>query len=157
MTQLTHWKQYQEDNAIGAWIFESKKDIVVTIKEVKYEDFVGSDGKKGKKRICHLKEYEKPMVLNSTNSATIEKIYETPFVEDWEGKKIQLYKTTIRAFGENKDAIRIRKWNPETCSECQKKIEAFQNMTAEQLAVYTTTKYNHPLCSECAQKMAGNK
>ncbi len=152
---LTHWKQYQDDNTLGAWIFEQDKDIIATIKDVKYEDFVGADKKKGKKRICYFKEFEKPMVLNSTNSATISAIYNTPYMEQWVGKKIQLYKDKIRAFGEDRECIRIRKWDPTICSECKKPIKSFGNMSADQVSIYTTAKYKFCLCSDCATELGG--
>lgn len=152
METKTHWKVYQDNNTVGAWMFEDQ-DKVLTIKNITYEDFTASDGKKSKKRICHFEEIDKPLVVNSTNAATISTIYHTPYMEKWVGKKIQLYKDTIRAFGENKDCVRIRKWNPCICAECKKEIESYNNMTAEQLAVYTSSKYKKPLCSGCATKM----
>lgn len=151
--EKTHWKLYQDDNTLGAWIFKNEQDIILTIKQVTYEDFASADGKKTKKRILHFKELDKPMVLNAVNSASIENVYETPYIEDWVNKKIQLYKTSVRAFGEDKPCVRIRKWNPSICAECGNPIEAFDKLTAEQLAIYTTSKYKHPLCSACASKM----
>lgn len=155
MEKKTHWKVYQDNNTIGAWMFENQ-DKILTIKSVTYDDFAGSDGKKSKKRICHFKEIDKPLVLNSTNSATISSIYHTPYMEDWVGKKIQLYKDSIRAFCEDKECVRIRKWDPSICAECKKEIQPFNNMSAEDLAVYTTSKYKFPLCSKCATEMSGN-
>lgn len=151
--EKTHWRFYQEDNTLGAWIFKNGQDIILTIKEVTYEDFAGTDGKKNKKRILHFKETDKPMVLNTVNSMTIENIYQSPYMEDWANKKVQLYKSSVRAFGEDKECIRIRKWIPCICGECNGKIEAFDKLSAEQLAVYTTSKYKKPLCASCASKM----
>ena len=33
----------------------------------------------------------KPMIVNSTNAKTIEKLYKTPYIEEWKGRKIQLF------------------------------------------------------------------
>lgn len=153
----THWKQYQDDNTLGAWIFEPNKDIIVTIKKIEYEDFTGTDGKKKKGRICYFEEYDKPLVLNATNSATISLIYSTPYMEEWIGKQVQLYKTTIRAFGEDKECVRIRKLVPCECAECKKQIQGFQKMNEKQMSLYTQKNYGKPLCAECAQKKAGSK
>lgn len=151
--EKTHWKQYQDTNYLGAYILEPNKDAIVTIKKVVKGEIVGENGEKSNGSLLYFEEYEKPLVLNSTNAQTITKIYDTPYVEDWVGKKIQLYQSQIRAFGADWDVLRIRKWNPAICSECKNAIEAYQSMSAAQLAIYTYSKYKHPLCSNCATKM----
>ena len=45
-------------------------------------------------------ENEKPMILNRTNCKTIAKLHGSPEVEDWVGKKIQIYATTTKVAGE---------------------------------------------------------
>ncbi|MGN1200887.1 MAG: hypothetical protein ACI4R8_01295 [Candidatus Caccovivens sp.] len=157
MAQLTHWKSFKDNNYLGAYNLEPGKDMVVTIKKVDKGEIIGENGEKDKGSLIWFNEYEKPMILNTTNATAIATIYDTPYVEEWVGKKIQLYQTSIRAFGSDWDVLRVRKWNPSVCTDCKKQLEAFQNMTAEQLAVYTTAKYKHPLCAECAQKKAGSK
>lgn len=153
MEQQTHWKKLKNNDYLGAYILEPNKDMIVTIKDVKKGEIVGEDGKKSEGTLLYFKEQSKPMILNTTNAKAISTIYDTPYVENWIGKQVQLYSMKIRAFGENLEALRIRKWIPCICSECKGKIEAFNNLTAEQLAVYTTSKYKHPLCSNCASKM----
>ena len=48
------------------------------------------------------------MILNATNCKVIEKIYGTPFIEDWKGKTITVFVQRIRAFGSDVDALRIK-------------------------------------------------
>ena len=146
----THWKCLKNNNYIGAYILEPGKDLIVTIKDIVKGEIVGEDGKKGEGTLVYFKELDKPMILNSTNAKAITCIYGTPYVEEWIGKQIQLYSMKIRAFGEDLDALRIRKWQPCICTVCNKEIKAFNNLSPEQLAIYTTSKYKKPLCSDCA-------
>ena len=53
------------------------------------------------------------MILNKINSKTIEKVYDTPYIEDWIGKKVQIgIEHNVKAFGDVVDALRIRKLIP---------------------------------------------
>lgn len=60
------------------------------------------------------------MILNRTNSKTITAIYDTPFVEEWIGKKIQLFAKKVDAFGVMTDGLRIRDFIPKTETEADK-------------------------------------
>ena len=50
---------------------------------------------------------QKPMILNSTNSKTIAKLY-GPYIEDWQGKLITLFASTTKMAGETVECLRIR-------------------------------------------------
>ena len=149
----THWKKLKNNNYLGAYMLEPDKDIIVTIRDIKKGEVIGDGGEKGEGALVYFAEYDKPMILNSTNAKAISTIYDTPYIEEWIGRKIQLYSTRIKAFGEYVDALRVRKWVPCVCKNCNKKIEAYGNKTAEEIAVYTTSKYKKPLCSNCASKL----
>lgn len=101
----------------------------------------------------------KPLVLNTTNNKTIAKVLKTPYVEQWTGKKIQLFvQPNVKAFGDVVDAVRVRPFLPVEkelkCADCGKTIEKFGKMTADVMAKYTLSKYGRMLCSECATKAA---
>lgn len=151
----THWKKLKNNNYIGAYMLEPGQEIILTITKIENNEVVGEGGEKSEGTLMYFKEVDKPMILNSTNAKAITSIYDSPYIEDWIGKKIQLFSMKIRAFGENLEALRVRKWNPCICQDCGKKIESFNNLTPEQLAVYTTQKYKKPLCSDCASKKKG--
>ena len=107
----------------------------------------------------HFTEGVKPLVLNATNSKTITKLLKTPYIEQWTGRKIQLYvEYGIKAFGDIVDAIRVRPFLPVEkellCADCGNKIEGFGNTKAEVVAKHTLSKYGRMLCSECATKAA---
>lgn len=162
MTQ-THWKKLQNPDYLGAYSLEPGKDMILTLSGVKQEKVTGPDGKKEECMVARFKENVKPMILNVTNCKTIEKLYKTPYIEEWSGRKIQIYVEKVKAFGDVVDALRIRPFVPvdknvEThCADCGNEITAFENMTAEKLAQYTASKYGKPLCAECAQKSADDK
>ena len=103
----------------------------------------------------------KPMVLNRTNSKTITKLFGTPYIEQWTGRRIQIYiEHDIQAFGEIVDGIRVRPFLPKEekpiCSACKSEIQAFNNRSPQALASYTQQKYGRVLCPVCAGKEAEN-
>jgi len=106
----THWKQFHDYNYLGAYMMPPNgADVILTIKEVKAEQVAGDGGKKDRCMVVYFKEKDtKPMILNVTNSKTIQKLHGSPFVEDWAGKQIQLYVAQVNAFGDVTDALRIR-------------------------------------------------
>jgi hypothetical protein len=110
----THWKKLNNPNYLGTYALDPDDDMTVTIDRAVQEEVTGSDGKKEQCLVLHFKEkHVQPMILNVTNAKQIERIYGTPYIEDWQGKKIQLYIAQITAFGQQMDAIRIRPKAPE--------------------------------------------
>lgn len=104
----THWKLLTNPNYIGAYTLAADgKDLVVEIIKVQRERVQGTDGKQEECTVAHL-QGQKPLILNKTNCKIIEKIYGTPFIEEWTGKKITLYVANVRAFGDVVPALRIR-------------------------------------------------
>lgn len=161
---MTHWKKLHNPDYLGAYALLPGQDMILTIKFVQNETVIGPDGKKEECTVAHFEENAKPMILNSTNCKTIQKIYKTPYVEEWSGKKIQIYTEKVKAFGEIVEALRIRPFLPKVerkttdlaCSDCGKQIEAFQGKTPEYLAQYTYDKYGKSLCWRCAKDQKAN-
>lgn len=108
MSELTHWKKLQNPNYLGAYSLQPGEEPILTITKVGLEMVVGTDGKKDECTVAHFKENVKPMILNATNCKTINKICGTPYIEKWEGQKIQVFATTVKAFGDEVEALRIR-------------------------------------------------
>jgi len=155
----THWKKLYNPEFLGAYSLEPGKDLVVTIKSVTSEKVTGADGKKEECMVMRFVEPQKPMILNATNAKAIQKLYKTPLIEEWAGKKIQLFVDKVKAFGEVVEALRIRNYVPKEsnstqliCTDCSCEIKSYASMTAEQVAQYTTKKYSKTLCTECAKK-----
>jgi hypothetical protein len=159
--KVTHWKLLTNPDYLGAYALVPGQDLVATIKEVKQDHVVGNGGKKELKTVVFFVENVKPMVLNRTNAKTITKLFNTPYIEQWKGKKIQIYiEHGIQAFGEVVDGIRVRPFLPKEdkpiCSACKKEIQAFSGRSPHAIASYTQQKYGKVLCSECASKEAEN-
>lgn len=160
---MTHWKKLTNPNYLGAYSIEDGKDLILTIDYVREETVTGADGKKDDCVVCHFHEKVKPMILNSTNMKTITKLYDTPFIENWHGKKIQVGIEKVKAFGEIVEALRVRKIKPADsdkkifCECCGEEIQPMKNKTADALAEYTKAKYGKALCAKCATAAAQNE
>ena len=154
----THWKKLTNPDYLGAYALEDGKDVILTISYVREEKVTGSDGKKDDCVVCHFSERVKPMILNSTNMKTITKLFGTPYIEDWSGRRIQIGIDKVKAFGDVVDALRVRKFIPAEnvpkCESCGGEIQPRGNNSAEQIAAYTKKKYGQALCSACATRMA---
>ena len=108
----THWKKLDNPNYLGAYslIDGETKEMTFTIEKVILQKAGKNDDEC---KVAYLKD-SKPMILNTTNCKVIEKIYNTPFIEDWAGKELILYIAKIKAFGEdNVEALRIKQVKPE--------------------------------------------
>ena len=85
----THWKKLINLDYLGAYSLDPGKDMILTIKGVRNEIVTGPDGKKEECMVMSFIENVKPMIVNSTNAKTIQKLYKTPYIEEWQGRKIQ--------------------------------------------------------------------
>lgn len=116
--EKTHFKKLRNVNYMGSYELMTggqPKDMVVEITKATKE-LVQNGDKKEEAMLVHLKN-QKPFIVNSTNAKAIEKATGSPYIEDWVGKKITLYVSRIKAFGDWHDALRVRKEAP---SEPQK-------------------------------------
>lgn len=108
----THWKKMTNTNYFGSWDLEAGKDMIVLIKLVRKEIVQNAQGRE-EKPVAYLEGGLKPLILNSTNMKAIAKALGSPYVEDWAGRKIQLYIDHVPAFGEVTEAVRVRDFDPE--------------------------------------------
>jgi len=118
--EKTHWKKQFNYDYLGSYSLPEGKDVVLTIAEMKREKVVGANGKKEECFVCYFVEkadWIKPMILNRTNCKVIEKLYRTPFIEDWKGHRIQIGSSRVDAFGEKTDALRVRTIIPKDVNE----------------------------------------
>lgn len=104
----THWKKLTDPRFIGVYALPNEgDDLTVEITHVTYEEVTMIGGKKEMHTIAHLKGH-KPLILNKTNSLSIEKLY-SPYIETWAGKKITLYASTTNMGKEkNVPCLRVR-------------------------------------------------
>lgn len=165
MAEKTHWKVLVDTNYLGAYSFnEQVNSIIVTIKNVTAQEVFNP--KENKAEVCRVMTFEetevngieiKPFIINKTNCETIEKLYGTGYIEDWIGKRITLFKTSIKVAGDDTDCIRVKKEIPPfkakaqtpqyTCSVCGKPI-------TQKVYDAAIQKFGVAVCSkECASKV----
>ena len=111
MAEHIHWKKTTNPNYLGAYAFDDGKDMIVTVKDVKVETVQNAQGKEDK-HVLYFENDVKPLILNSTNMKTIEKVVGTAYIDEWVGKKLQLYVAMVSAFGTTTDAVRVRDFAP---------------------------------------------
>ena len=160
--EKTHWKKLTNPNYLGDYSMPTDgSDLIVTIDYVRYEEVVGTNGRKENKVVAHFVEKNiKPMILNKTNMKTITKVYKTPYIEEWGGRKIQIYfDKTVKFARDTVGGLRIRNFVPAqntvptVCADCKAKIEPASGKDAEWVAKYTYQQYGKSLCAKCAQKI----
>ena len=114
MAEHIHWKKTTNPNYLGAYAFDEGKDLIVKISDVGEEPVVGQNGTSENCMVMHFDGDVKPLILNKTNMKRIEKALETPYLDEWCGKKIQLYvEKNVPAFGTVTDAVRVREFAPQ--------------------------------------------
>jgi hypothetical protein len=114
MSDKTHWKKYFNYNYFGTYSLDDYEgDPILTIKSIGTEEVKDQNGKAETCMVCHWSEDEKPLILNKTNCKIIQFVYNSPHIEDWIGKRVQLYmKNNVKAFGAITTGIRIRDFVP---------------------------------------------
>lgn len=107
-SKTTHWKNLfpNKSQLLGSHNLNTGEELVATIVGVSVEEIKDQNGKA--ERVPVLK-FEKapPMVLNITNTRTIASLYGERY-DQWQGRSIQLFSTTVKAFGEEMTALRVR-------------------------------------------------
>lgn len=111
MAEHIHWKKTTNPNYLGAYAFDDGKDMIVQVKDIKMEMVQNQQGRE-EKNVMYFEGNIKPLVLNSTNMKAIEKATGTAYLDEWVGKKLQLYVTLVPAFGTTTDAVRVREFAP---------------------------------------------
>lgn len=111
--EKTHYKKLRNPNYIGSYeLMTGDNPIELNVKILSaVKEQVQNGDKKEEAMVVYL-ENQKPMIVNSTNAKSITAALGSPYIEDWSGKFITLYVAKIRAFGENVDALRVKKEAP---------------------------------------------
>ena len=166
MSEKVHWKKVVSDPTyIGEADFEPGEEKVLTIGSINSKETIVTNEGKSTKAVVHWVEKEKSMILNVARAKAIQKVTGTPYMDEWVGKKVQLYiDNKVKAFGEIVSAVRVRPFAPKAqpkqeakddseliCEECGKPIPAQFGMTPAQIAENTLQKFGRRLCGSCAQ------
>ena len=156
MSEKTHWKKLNNPDYLGSYAFQPGEEKTVTIDRVEREMvFNPSNNGKEECTVAHFVEDVKPLILNTTNCKTIAKVWGTPYIEDWAGRRITLKVKKISAFGEMVDAVRVSGDRPTEeviiCEQCGKPITPAAGKTAQAIAAATKSKYGKAICIDCAK------
>jgi hypothetical protein len=85
------------------------QDVTLTIERVVAEIIEGTDNRKDKRPVIYFSNGQKPFVANKTNvKIIVGKLGYGTDPKKWAGRSITLYPTTVKAFGETVEAIRVR-------------------------------------------------
>ena len=153
------FRKFMDKSFLGSWDVPDGSDLILTIDHVQ-RDEVKNDRGTEKKMALHFKERDyKPMICNTTNAKAISKAYNSTKVEDWENKKISIYKATISAFGQTQECLRVRDYAPKSdelfCECCGDVITDYtadgKTYKAKAIANNAFSKFGKYLCFECAQ------
>jgi len=96
------------------------RQIVTTISHLAVEE-VGQGADKKKKPVLYFED-QKPMVLNRTNTETLEEAYGDS--DDWPGHKVKIYCVKTQYAGKTVDGLRIQPIIPKPAKPAQKADEA---------------------------------
>ena len=152
------FRKFMDKSFLGAWDLDEGKDTVLTIDHVERNEVKNERGSENKMAIHFVEHGYKPMICNTTNAKAISKAHGSTKVEDWEKKKISLYKATISAFGQTTECIRVRDYAPKTdeiyCEVCgelvtDKTVDG-KTYKAKAIANNALTKFGKYMCYDCA-------
>lgn len=157
MEKLTHWKKLENPDYLGAYAFGQGEDMIVTVRGFERRMVTGADAHREEKTVLLFDENVKPLVLNVTNAKRISKMFRTSYIEQWIGRRIQLYvDPNVKAFGEICEGVRVRPDPPREealiCFDCKRPIEAYGRTSPRALALHTQKNYGRMLCAECAER-----
>ncbi len=133
----THWKKQFNYNYAGSYNLLPGQELILTIAKIVKEMVKGENGQEKECVVCYFRQDFKPMILNKTNCKIIQKVYGTPFIEEWIGKNIQIYTDTVMAFGDIVEALRIRDFVPKILTDEDKKKKELKKEIRTTLKNYT--------------------
>jgi hypothetical protein len=114
MAEHEHWKLNFPSDYLGSEHLPEGKDLILKIKDVGREKVSGPNGEKKDRLIVYfdVKDIPDKFICNKTNAKTIAKVTGSVYLDDWVGKKIQLYSEMVFAFGTMQPALRVREFAP---------------------------------------------
>lgn len=158
----THWKSLGDSSQyLGKQHFGPDEDKVVTIEDLE-EQVVENAKKKTKenKRILHFVEPDvRPLILNATNGKRIEKLFDSPYKEDWQGKRIILYvdlSVPNNFDSENPGGIRVRNYLPKVteiyCEDCGQLVTEQNGYSVNKIVKRSQALFGKNYCWDCSIK-----
>ena len=87
------------------------RTVTLTITKLVVEEMTGHNSEKQQKPVLYFQKTSKGLVLNRTNAMIIANLYGDES-DNWTGKRISIYPTRVKAFGQMQDCIRVREEIP---------------------------------------------
>lgn len=114
MAEHKHWKAEFPSDYFGSQHMPADgSDMIVTIKEAGTEAIRSAHGTETKLVLRITADPDK-WIINKTNGKMIAKVLETDFLDEWVGKKVQLYVTKVASPEGLVDAVRVREFAPQS-------------------------------------------
>ena len=89
--------------------------IILTIRAVEWEGMHDQDGAVVEKPVIYFEEFPKGLVLNKTNSGSLEKLFGDES-DNWKGARVTVLTVKVSAFKKVVDALRFDDKAPATAS-----------------------------------------
>lgn len=142
----THWKNLfpNKNLLLGAHNLNESEELIATIKSVAKQEIKNQQGERVIVPVARFTNGQS-MVLNITNAETIASLYGEHH-DNWVGHEIQIYATSVSAFGEIKAGLRIRRIIPETeqTGEFEKNLKECKTLQELQTAFMGLPKHVKP-------------
>lgn len=127
----THYRKVFKSDHLGQAdledFIENGSNLVFTIQHVNQEINARVAGKKINANIAYFQESIKPLVLNATNSKTMQKLTGSSFIEDWQNIPVQLYiDSNVKMKGDVVGGVRIS----------PKPVKIMQQLTRENVKMW---------------------
>lgn len=158
---LNSWEKVIDPNFISAELIgTSGAEKVVTINNIDFaECYDESKKQKVQKQTVFFDEC-KPLVLNKTNARMLKKLFSpnSDNPSDCVGHKVVLAVESIKAFGKQTDAIRIKEYSEQKCEQCAKVILPVSGKSVAELIDISKRNCNGKiLCVACMKKVKEEK
>lgn len=108
-TKKTHWRKIMNTTFLNGDEI-APGDTIVTIKAFKEELIYSQKDKQKEPQVTMwFNEIEKPMIMTNRKAKQITNALNTPYMEDWIGKKVAMFAANERHFGEEFKVITFKK------------------------------------------------
>ena len=154
---LNSWEKIIDPNFISAELIGTEgAEKVVTIKDIDFAECYDEQTKRKVSKQTVFFEECKPMVLNKTNAKALKKLFSpnSDNPADAIGHKVILKVEKIKAFGKVVEAIRVKEYSEEKCSDCGKAIMPAAGKSVAELIEISKRNCGRQLCLSCMQKVA---
>jgi hypothetical protein len=157
-SQTTHWKNLfaSKTMLLGSHNLNEGEELVCQIASVAIQKIRNTSGKEEQVPVCNFFNAP-PMVLNITNTRTIASLYGDNY-EGWTNQYIQVFATSVKAFGQQQMALRVRQVKPnvgEDTSGYENQLRACQNLKELQSAFMALPAHLKPALAALKDEMKG--